>query len=344
MYSVSNVAVNRFFAISFSLTLVVAVGCGGGESQQVNSSTTVDYMQMVEDSIWYKVYRHYHNTFVRPASSYSIGAVSESEKMDPRTVGFFNFLFQNFDLSRFSSEDFLVRYPFAKQESIEISIRQLVTTGLLMHSHTGYSITEYGSKVGAALLDSRMNDHALDSLLGSGNHMDLIHLFEEVSRNALSENYPGMNTALQRRREVSPRDASKSTLLRLELALGDLVALRNDQSHYRLELLKKIDSAYVKYGLSFAAVEIMSYAYDKNFNPAQVISRPTWGHTIEETIGFMDELVNKDLAKWEADEISLTPKGKALQLRSAEYCEQLFYAAWLPMRSENYNKLTSTIK
>lgn len=291
------------------------------------------------DSIWIKTYQKFNNEVLRPQIMEVFKSVSDSVSLQMADIGLFNMLVQNYDCNNLKVSDFQTKYPFAKTEFVEGNFNQLVSKGLLERNEGVFKLTNTGK---ALLKDLKKNYQKVDD---SQIDSSALALLNKVSKEALSSEFKGINKSLKNCQKASLRfDDSNNNFLRLLTVMNDLVALRNDQSHYRYSFLKDKPFNFEE-ELNHPMIELLAgISYNQSFNPKGYLSRPTWGYSEAETNGFLDFLRDKKLIVKKDSLYELTEVAKNIEERVSEESEWHFYQPWLFMSKKEYQKYKALLQ
>ncbi|GAB4511276.1 MAG: hypothetical protein Tsb004_15460 [Allomuricauda sp.] len=294
---------------------------------------------MIQDSIWFKTYRKLNNHVLLPEIIDVLKSVSDSTEIEMEDIGLFNMLVQNYDCTQLTVTDFQIKYPFAKTDYIKNKFDHLVKVGLLQKSDTIFRLSKKGKQLLEMLSEQYRN------IDGSKVDVFTLNILESVTKNALSNRFEGYNPSLRNCMRASLRfDDSDHKFLRLITVMNDLVALRNDQSHYRYSLLKN-NWFDPKDQLSHPMMELLAgLSNHKMFKTTSFTSRPTWGYTEAETQAYLDTLRDKGFIVQLDTVLQLTNKAKEMERRASTAFEQQFYQPWLHLPIGDYKKFKASIK
>ncbi|QSE99154.1 hypothetical protein [Fulvivirga lutea] len=298
------------------------------------------YDCFISDSIWFETYRHINNKLTRPLLINSYKAVNEKTGLDNRDLALLFFCASNLDSTGFNAPNFQLRYPFANRLHITGQFKKLVEEGLLEYEDARFHISEKGKKVIHEITSSIARQQIAEI---KPEEVEIInHIFDQISNSDELENFP---SPLERKKSLLS-SKSVSNYLRLVLLMDDLVAMRNDASHYRIKRLNNELSDTIS--VSFPATEILASLSSKDFVYSDYSSRPTWGHSKEETNLFEEELIALNLAARKHNgALEITELGQALQSKSALNTEVTFYRPWLNIEKEalaNYKSILLKLK
>ncbi|MEQ8927187.1 MAG: hypothetical protein RLO81_15305 [Fulvivirga sp.] len=279
----------------------------------------------ISDSVWFETYRQINNKVTRPLIADAFKVVSQKTDIDNGNLGLLFFIATNLDSTGFNAPNFLLRYPFANQIYITGQFKKLAETGLLVYNNARFKISEKGRKV-INDLTTAINSQKI-MLLSTAEVELVLHLFHQVSN---SENLKCFPSLVERRKALVHKNVTPtSTSLKFIVLMDDLIAMRNDASHYRMERLNK------EINLSLPAAEILAHLGSGTFVYSDFSDRPTWGHSKEETTHFEEELTSLHLASRNNNgELKITELGQELQSKSALNAEMTFYEPWLNIDKE----------
>lgn len=331
------------FLFGILLVLVLGVSCKNSNKEdsliKSNKSITIDKSTMIKDSIWFKAYRYFNNEVLRPEIVSIMQKVSDDEGIEISSLGLFNMLIQNYDCNTLKASDFQTKYPFSKTEFVKGNFNHLVSKGLFERKDSIYKLTKKGKKLLSVLKNNyqKIDDTEIETF-------DL-SLLKKVSKLALSNQFNGINKSLKNCQQASLRfDDSKNKFLQLFTAMNDLVALRNDQSHYRYSFFKHKPFEFNE-ELNHPMIELLAgISSNSNFHTNSFKSRATWGYTAFETKEYLDFLIEKELVIQEDSTYKLTNKAIEIEQRASAKCEEHFYQPWPFMTNEEYQKFKTLLK
>jgi len=305
----------------------------------VENQNSITYKTFEKDSIWYKVYRKFNNKILRPTVINVFQSVSDSTKLSMADIGLFNMLIQNYDCSNLKVSDFQTKYPFAKYEFVKGNFDKLVEKELFKREKDFYQLTVNGNDVLNLL---KRNYQAIDDTKVDNFSLDILN---RVSQHALSNKFTGINKSLKNCQKASLRfDDSKNKFVQLLTVMNHLVALRNDQSHYRYSFLETKPYSF-KEELSYPIIELLAGYYNsKSFNPNNYLNRPTWGYNKKETNEYVDYLKKKDLIDKSDSLYTLSKKAEIAEKQAIKKSEEKFYEPWLFLTNDDYKKFKKTLQ
>ncbi|MGB5822176.1 MAG: hypothetical protein WBG90_22025 [Saonia sp.] len=288
----------------------------------------------MNDSIWFKTYFHYNNEIIRPKTQLVLQEVAERNSLSMSEMSLFNMLVQNSDFKPLEIEDFKIKYPFSKDGFVESSYNLLVEKGVMCKRSVGYALTKEGKRLlnNLELEYNKQLSHPIND--------SILTVFKKVSENSLRKDFSGINRSVENRKHSILRfEDSNNKFLQLMTAMGDLVALRNDQAHYRYEFI--LDSIPEHYGrLTHPMMELLGSVYDHgNLDVDRFLARSTWGHSNEETLKFVQDLLEMGLLNKNDSVITLSEKGNELEKRTSIIYEYKFYEPWLFIDKSIYRSL-----
>lgn len=320
------------------ILLCVAFSCKKGKGIPSNKSS-LSSITFNDDSIWIKTYRKFNNTILRPKVIEVLSATSDSTGLGIADIGLFNMLLQNYDCKNLKVEDFQTKYPFAKYEFVQNNFDELVALKLFEKEGDAYQITTNGTNVLNLL---KKNYQELDD---TSVEIFSLGVLRKVSQQAISKDFTGINKSLQNCKKASLRfENSNNKFLQLLTAMNDLIALRNDQSHYRYSFFS--NEPYVSMErLSYPEIELLAgIAGNKSFKPNSYLKRPNWGYSENETNAFVKFLIEKELIVEKDSLYQLMDKTKKVEEEASFNCEKYFYQPWLFMTLEEYSKFKTELK
>ncbi|GAB4242572.1 MAG: hypothetical protein Tsb0034_20100 [Ekhidna sp.] len=292
---------------------------------------------LVSDSVWYDTYRGIHNRITRPMLVDALLKASDTFGIAPPDLGLLFFAASNLDSRGFDEANFKKRYPFANDSAVNTKFKSLQELGLLEYDEA-FQISQFGRSIMDYLV--KQIDDVEIPVVNESEFRLLIDGFTMIKHEAVKIDEEGRYPSLQERSNalVQPsKDVPRK--LKLILLMDDLVAIRNDASHYRFKYLNNVEGD----SLTLEAIEIMASAYSEPFSVSTFSSRPTWGHSGAQTRQFMAELQQFGLAKMEHDLLTLTQEGMDLQFASMKETELAFYLPWMVLDSADVSSLKGII-
>lgn len=317
--------------VIFLFSTIVLCACRD-EQEKTGQSANAGLQKMVSDSLWFKVYDKLNNRTISPVVRSILLNTSSKYSIDHNEVSLFNMLLWNYPCDTVRIEHFLVKYPFASKRFVEDSFNRLVQNDLLKQHGHFYSLTERGLEL-SNFIGSQIRSHQVNGL------MPILDLLEQVPENVNRNKFNGIQKSLKLRKQATLRFAGDtSQFARLVTVMGDLVALRNDQSHYRYNFL--IDTI----NLSFPEEEIMASAFQYGFfDEDRFDHRPTWGHTNFETQKFLKTLEDKQLLFKQDSIWNITAKGKMVEDIATKEMEFRFYYPWSLLKHDAVDQIRNYV-